>query len=101
MEFQTDKSFFSGRLKSMVFALKGAFKLVTTEHSVIVQTTIAFLLIIANLIFYYCPPPVLKVPIVLATAVPIPVPVGVWIALSYLTDIVIVAGSEVLYANVL
>jgi len=51
MEFQTDKSFFSGRLKSMVFALKGAFKLVTTEHSVIVQTTIAFLLIIAG--FYF------------------------------------------------
>ncbi len=51
MEFQTDKSFFSGRLKSMVFALKGAFKLVTTEHSVMVQTTIAFLLIIAG--FYF------------------------------------------------
>jgi diacylglycerol kinase (ATP) len=51
MEFQTDKSFFSGRLKSMVFALKGAFKLITTEHSVMVQTTIAFLLIIAG--FYF------------------------------------------------
>jgi len=49
---------------------------------------------------YYCPPPVLRVPIVLATAVPIPVPVGVWIALSYLIDIVIVAGSEVAYASV-
>jgi hypothetical protein len=49
----------------------------------------------------YCPPPVLRVPIVLATAVPIPVPCGVWIALSYLTDIVIVAGSELVYANVL
>ena len=60
----------------------------------------AFDVIIANLIFlYYCPPPVLNVPIVLDTAVPIPVPVGVWIALSYLTDIVIVAGSEVAYAN--
>lgn len=51
MEFQTDKSFFSGRLKSMVFALKGAFKLVTTEHSVMVQTSIAFLLVIAG--FYF------------------------------------------------
>ena len=50
---------------------------------------------------YYCPPPVLNVPIVLATAVPIPVPCGVWIALSYLIDIVIVAGSDVLYASVL
>ena len=49
----------------------------------------------------YCPPPVLRVPIVLATAVPIPVPCGVWIALSYLTDIVIVAGSDVAYAKLL
>jgi hypothetical protein len=53
------------------------------------------------LFYFYCPPPVLKVPIVLATAVPIPVPCGVWIALSYLTDIVIVAGSDVAYASVL
>ena len=51
MEFQTDKSFFSGRLKSMGFALKGAIKLITTEHSVIVQSTIAILLIIAG--FYF------------------------------------------------
>ena len=50
---------------------------------------------------YYCPPPVVCVPIVLATAVPIPVPVGVCIALSYLNDIVIVTGSDVAYASVL
>ena len=48
-----------------------------------------------SLILYYCPPPVESVPIVLATAVPIPVPVGVCIALSYLIDNVIVAGSDV------
>lgn len=51
MEFQRDKSFLSGRLKSMGFALKGAFKLATTEHSVIVQSSIAVLLIIAG--FYF------------------------------------------------
>ncbi len=51
MEFQRDKSFLTGRLKSMGFALKGAFKLATTEHSVIVQSSIAVLLIIAG--FYF------------------------------------------------
>jgi diacylglycerol kinase (ATP) len=51
MEFETDKSFFTGRLKSMGFALRGAFKLITTEHSVMVQSSIAVLLIIAG--FYY------------------------------------------------
>lgn len=51
MEFQRDKSFLSGRLKSLGFAIKGAFKLATTEHSVIVQASIAVLLIIAGLYF--------------------------------------------------
>lgn len=51
MEFQRDKSFFTGRFKSMGFALKGAFKLATTEHSVMVQTSIAVLLVIAG--FYF------------------------------------------------
>lgn len=51
MEFETDKSFFTGRLKSMGFALRGAFKLITTEHSVMVQSSIAVLLIIAG--FYF------------------------------------------------
>ena len=51
MEFETDKSFFTGRLKSMGFALRGAFKLITTEHSVMVQSSIALLLVIAG--FYY------------------------------------------------
>jgi hypothetical protein len=48
---------------------------------------------------YYCPPPVASVPNVLVTADPIPVPCGVCIALSYLMFNVILAGSEVLYAN--
>lgn len=51
MEFQRDKSFLTGRFKSMGFALKGAFKLATTEHSVMVQSSIAVLLIIAG--FYF------------------------------------------------
>lgn len=51
MEFQRDKSFLTGRFKSMGFALRGAIKLATTEHSVMVQTSIAVLLIIAG--FYF------------------------------------------------
>lgn len=51
MEFQKDTSFFSGRFKSMGFALKGAFKLITTEHSIMVQSSLAVLMIIAG--FYF------------------------------------------------
>jgi diacylglycerol kinase (ATP) len=51
MEFQKDNSFFSGRLKSIGFAVKGAYKLITTEHSVMVQFSLAILLIIAG--FYF------------------------------------------------
>ena len=51
MEFEKDNSFFTGRLKSIGFAIKGAFKLITTEHSVMVQFTIALLLIIAGFVF--------------------------------------------------
>ncbi|MBL7887300.1 MAG: diacylglycerol kinase family protein [Flavobacterium sp.] len=51
MEFERDKSFFTGRLKSMGFALKGAIKLATTEHSVMVQSSIAVLLVFAG--FYF------------------------------------------------
>lgn len=52
MEFQKDNTFFTGRLKSMTFALKGAFKLVTTEHSVMVQFSLAIVLTVAG--FYFC-----------------------------------------------
>ena len=51
MKFQKDENLFTGRLKSMVFALKGAFKLVTTEHSIMVQSIIAILTTIAG--FYF------------------------------------------------
>ena len=51
MGFEKDNSFFSGRLKSVGFAVKGALKLITTEHSVMVQSSLAVLLIIAG--FYF------------------------------------------------
>jgi diacylglycerol kinase (ATP) len=51
MEFQKDNTFFSGRLKSVSFALKGAVKLITTEHSVMVQSSIAVIMVFAG--FYF------------------------------------------------
>lgn len=51
MEFKKDNSFITGRLKSVRFTIIGAYKLITTEHSVMVQTTIALLLVIAG--FYF------------------------------------------------
>ena len=51
MEFQKDNTFFSGRLKSISFAFKGAIKLITTEHSVMVQFSIGILMTIAG--FYF------------------------------------------------
>ena len=52
MEFQKDNSFLTGRLKSVGFAVKGAYKLITTEHSVMVQSSLAVVLIIAGFIFH-------------------------------------------------
>lgn len=51
MEFERDKTFLTGRFKSMGFAFKGAVKLITTEHSVMVQSCLAVLMIIAG--FYF------------------------------------------------
>ena len=51
MDFERDRTFLTGRFKSMGFAFKGAIKLITTEHSVMVQSSIAVLLIIAG--FYF------------------------------------------------
>ncbi|KIX22437.1 diacylglycerol kinase [Flavobacterium sp. 316] len=51
MNFEKDNTFFTGRLKSMAFAIKGAFKLLTTEHSVMVQSSLALLVTIAG--FYF------------------------------------------------
>ena len=52
MEFQKDNSFFTGRLKSVGFAVKGAIKLITTEHSVMVQSSLAVIMIIAGFYFH-------------------------------------------------
>ena len=46
MEFQKDNSFISGRLKSVSFAVKGAVKLITTEHSIMVQFCIGIIMTI-------------------------------------------------------
>jgi diacylglycerol kinase (ATP) len=51
MAFEKDNSFLTGRMKSVGFAVKGAFKLITTEHSVMVQCTLAMIMIIAG--FYF------------------------------------------------
>lgn len=51
MKFQKDNAFLSGRLKSVVFAAKGATKLIATEHSIMVQFSLAILVTIAG--FYY------------------------------------------------
>jgi diacylglycerol kinase (ATP) len=51
MEFQKDTSFFSGRLKSMGYAFKGAVKLITTEHSVMAQFSIGIVLIFLGVYF--------------------------------------------------
>jgi len=51
MKFEKDETLFTGRLKSMIFALKGAFKLITTEHSIMVQSSLAVVMIIAG--FYF------------------------------------------------
>lgn len=40
MAFEKDNTFFTGRLKSVKYAFLGAVKLITTEHSVMVQFAI-------------------------------------------------------------
>ena len=51
MEFQKDNTFFTGRLKSVTYAFKGAVKLITTEHSVMVQFSLGIVMAIAG--FYF------------------------------------------------
>mgnify|MGYP003613551852 CR=1 FL=1 len=51
MEFQKDNTFLTGRLKSVSYAWKGAVKLITTEHSVMVQFSLGILVTIAG--FYF------------------------------------------------
>ena len=47
-----DKRFFTGRIKSVGFAVKGACKLVVTEHSIMVQFSIMLLMIFAGFYFH-------------------------------------------------
>lgn len=51
MKLEKDNSFFMGRLKSIGYAVKGCYKLITTEHSIMVQFTLSIILIIAG--FYF------------------------------------------------
>ncbi|CAM3927419.1 diacylglycerol kinase family protein [Flavobacterium cucumis] len=51
MKFKKDETLFTGRLKSIVFAVKGAKQLVTTEHSIMVQSIIVIIMIIAGCYF--------------------------------------------------
>ncbi len=46
-----DNRFVKGRLKSFEYAFKGAYKLVTTEHSVMVQFSLGVLVTIAGFWF--------------------------------------------------
>ncbi|WP_417942186.1 diacylglycerol kinase [Flavobacterium sp. RS13.1] len=51
MEFQKDNTFVKGRLKSVIYAFKGALKLITTEHSVMVQFSLGILITVGG--FYF------------------------------------------------
>ena len=46
-----ENGFVSGRIKSVKFAVLGAYKLITTEHSVMVQSSLTVLMTIAG--FYF------------------------------------------------
>ncbi len=48
---KTDNSFITGRLKSFKFAFAGAYKLVTTEHSIMVQFSLGLIMTAAGWYF--------------------------------------------------
>ncbi|CAM3010527.1 diacylglycerol kinase family protein [Flavobacterium frigoris] len=52
MEFQKDNTFVTGRLKSVGYAVKGAIKLITTEHSIMVQFFLGILVTLAGFYFH-------------------------------------------------
>lgn len=52
MEFKKDNTFFKGRLKSVTYAYKGAIKLISTEHSVMVQFSLGIIMTIAGFYFH-------------------------------------------------
>ena len=51
MKFEKDERFLSGRMKSLKYAVQGAYKLANTEHSVIAQLSVGVLITIAG--FYF------------------------------------------------
>ncbi|MBF6607611.1 MAG: diacylglycerol kinase family protein [Flavobacterium sp.] len=55
MEFERDRKFYSGRLKSFKYAFRGAFKLVTSEHSIMAQFGIAMIMVALGFIFGISP----------------------------------------------
>jgi diacylglycerol kinase (ATP) len=55
MEFKKDPAFISGRVKSMKHALIGAVKLITTEHSIMVQFSLGIIMTIAGFYFNITP----------------------------------------------
>lgn len=48
---KTDHTFVTGRLKSFKYAFAGAYKLVTTEHSIMVQFSLGIIMTVAG--FYF------------------------------------------------
>jgi diacylglycerol kinase (ATP) len=52
MEFQKDNTLLTGRLKSVKYAFLGAVKLITTEHSIMVQFSIGILMTVAGFYFH-------------------------------------------------
>jgi diacylglycerol kinase (ATP) len=52
MEFQKDNTLFTGRMKSVKYAFQGAVKLITTEHSIMVQFSIGILMTIGGFYFH-------------------------------------------------
>lgn len=55
MEFKKDPAFITGRVKSMKYALIGAVKLITTEHSIMVQFSLGIIMTIAGFYFNITP----------------------------------------------
>jgi diacylglycerol kinase (ATP) len=51
MKFEKDNTFVTGRLKSMTYAFNGAVKLISTEHSIMVQFSLGIVMTIAG--FYF------------------------------------------------
>lgn len=51
IDINKDNGFVKGRIKSLKFAIGGAIKLITTEHSIMVQSSLAVIITIAG--FYF------------------------------------------------